>query len=77
MARLGGMMYDEPTHFNNEIPNLFFKGLRAAYHFTHIYCPSYNGEMECIGKVLLRVECAFFSDLQIRHDDWPQLLPLF
>lgn len=70
-------MSDGPTHFKNETIRLLTKGLRIPHHFTLPYCPWSNGAVERLGKELLRVARALLSELQFRHDEWPQLVPLF
>lgn len=72
-----GLMSDGPTHFKNETIRLLTEGLRTPHHFTQPYCPWSNGAIERQGKELLRMARAVLSELQMRHDDWPQLIPLF
>lgn len=71
------LMSDGPTHFQNETIQMLAKGLRAQHHFTLPYCPWSNGAVERLGKELLRTARALLSELQLRQDEWPQLLPIF
>lgn len=70
------LLSDGPTHFKNETVRLVCEGLRVPHHFTLPYCPWSNGAVERLGKELLRVFRAVLSELQMRHDEWPDLLPL-
>lgn len=72
-----GLMSDRPANFKNEPLRLLAKCLRSPHHFTLPYCRWSNGTVERLGKELLLVESAVLSELQMPHDDWPQLVPLF
>ena len=71
-----GLMSDGPTHFRNEVVRLVCKGLKVPHHFTLPYCPWSNGAVERLGKELIRVNRAVLSELQMRHTEWPDILPL-
>ena len=71
-----GLMSDGPSHFKNETIRLLSKSLRSPHHFTLPYCPWSNGGVERLGKETLRVVRAVLSELQLQHDDWPELIPL-
>lgn len=71
-----GLMSDGPTHFKNETLRRVSKGLRVPHHFTLPYTPWSNGAVERLGKELLRVFRAVCSELQLRPEEWPDLLPL-
>lgn len=71
-----GLMSDGPTHFRNETLRLVAKGLRVPHHFTLPYAPWSNGGIERLGKELLRVLRSTSSELQLAHEEWPDLLPL-
>lgn len=71
-----GLMSDGPTHFKNETIRLVCKGLRVPHHFTLPYSPWSNGGIERLGKELLRVFRATASELGMRTDEWPDLLPV-
>lgn len=71
-----GLMSDGPTHFKNETMRLVSKGLKVPHHFTLPYSPWSNGAVERLGKELLRVFRSKSSELQMRPNEWPDLLPL-
>eukprot|EP00171_Calliarthron_tuberculosum_P003723 IDg3723t1 len=71
-----GLMSDGPTHFKNETLRLVTKTLRTPHHFTLPYCPWSNGAVERLGRELLRVARALLSELQMRSDAWPDILPI-
>jgi transposase InsO family protein len=71
-----GLMSDGPTHFKNEAIRLFTKGLKTPHLFTHPYCPCSNGAVERLGKELLCVARSVISELQLRPEEWPDILPL-
>lgn len=68
-------MSDEPTHFKNETIRLLAKSLSIKHHFTRPYSPWSNGAVERLGKKLLWVSRAVTSELQLRSNEWPDLLP--
>lgn len=68
---------DGPTHFKNETIRYLTKGLRTSHYFKLPYCPWYKGAVERLGKELLCVARGLLSELQLRHNDWPPLVPLF
>lgn len=71
-----GMMSDGPTNFLNEIVRRVCKGLKAPHHFTLPYTPWSNGSIERLGKELLRVFRSVITELQLKFDEWPDLLPV-
>ena len=71
-----GFMSDGPTHFRNETLRLLCKSLRVKRHFTLPYTPWSNVAVERLGKELLRVFRAVTSELQMRPEEWPDLLPV-
>jgi transposase InsO family protein len=70
------LMSDGPTHFKNETVRLVSKGLKVPHHFTLPYTPWSNGAVERLGRELLRVFRAVASELQMRLEEWPDILPL-
>lgn len=70
------LMSDGPTHFKNETIRQLAKGLRVPHHFTLPYSPWSNGGIERLGKELLRTFRAVVSELQMRVDEWADLLPV-
>ena len=46
------------------------------HHFTLPYAPWSNGGIERLGKELLRVFRSVVSELQMRLEEWPDLLPV-
>lgn len=52
------------------------KGLKFPHHFTLPYTPWSNGALERLGEEILRVLRAFTSEVQMRLDEWPDLVPL-
>lgn len=71
-----GLMSDGPTHFKNETIRLLNKQLKVPHHFTLPYSPWSSGAIERLGKELLKVFRPITSDLQIRSEEWPDLLPV-
>lgn len=72
-----GLMSDGPTPYKNETIRLLTKGFLPSNLFTLRYFPWSNGSVARLGKKLLRVARAIISEPQLRHDYWPQLVPLF
>lgn len=72
-----GLISDGPTHFRNETVRLVTKALRTPHHFTLPYCPWSNGAVERLGREVLRTARALLSELQLRPDQWPDLIPVF
>jgi len=71
-----GLISDGPTRFKNETVRRVAKGLKVPHHFTLPYAPWRNGAVERLGKELLRVFRAAVSELQMRFEEWPDLLPV-
>lgn len=72
-----GLMSDGPTIFKNGTIRQVTKGLQTPHHFIFLYCQWSNGAVERLGKELLHVSRAVLLELQMGHDDWPQLVPFF
>lgn len=70
------LMSNGPTHFKNEAVRLVSKGLKVPHHFTLPYTPWSNGAVERLGKEVLRVFRSVCSELQLRPEEWTDLLPL-
>lgn len=70
------LMSDGPSHFRNETMRLLAKGMQCRHHFTLPYCPWSNGGIERLGKELLRTARAIISELQLRVDSWPDVIPV-
>ncbi|CDF38803.1 unnamed protein product [Chondrus crispus] len=70
------LMSDGPTHLRNETIRLVAKGLKVPHHFTLPYCPWSNGAVERLGKELVRTCRATLSELQMRPEEWPDILPI-
>ena len=60
----------------NETVRLLTKGLKVPHHFTLPYTPWSNGSIERLGKELLRVFRSVISELRMRFEEWPDLVPL-
>lgn len=71
-----GLMSDGLTHFKNETVRMVSKGLKVPHHFTLPYSPWSNGGIERLGKELLHAFRSILSELQMRPEEWPDLLPL-
>ena len=71
-----GLMSDGPTHFKNETVRAVTRGLKVPHHFTLPYTPWSNGAVERLGKELLRVFRSIVSELQMKFEEWPDLLPV-
>ena len=69
-------MSDGPTHFKNETVRLVTKNLKTPHHFMLPYCPWSNGDVARLGRELIRVLRATLSELQMDHDEWPDLIPM-
>lgn len=69
-------MSEGPTHFKHETIRLLSKELRVPHHFTLPYCLWSNGGIERLGKELFRTLRAVLSELQMRSNEWPDLLPI-
>lgn len=69
-----GLMSDGPTHFKNEAVRLVSKGLKVPHHFTIPYCTWSNGAVVRLGKELVRTCRDILSELQIRPEEWPDVL---
>lgn len=72
-----GLISDVPTHFKNETFCLLAEGLRSSHHFTLLNCPRSNVAVVHLSKEFLRVASAILSELQVHHEYWRQLVPLF
>lgn len=70
------LMSDGPTHFKNEVVHMVTKILKVPHHFTLPYCPWSNGAVERLGRELLRVLRSTLSELQMDHQEWPDLIPI-
>lgn len=70
------LMSDGPTHFKNETVRMVCKNLKVPHHFTLPYSPWSNGAVERLGKELLRVLRSVCSEMQLRPEEWTDLLPL-
>lgn len=70
------LMSDGPTHFRNETMRQVAKGLKCKHHFTTAYCPWSNGGIERLGKEILRTARSLLSELKMRLDSWPDILPV-
>lgn len=69
-----GLMSDGGSHFKNETVRLVTRGLRVPHHFTLPYTPWSNGGVERMGKEVLRLFRAILSELQMRQNEWPDLV---
>ena len=49
---------------------------QGSHHFTLPYTPGSDGAVERLGKELLRVFRSIVSELQMRFEEWPDLLPV-
>lgn len=70
------LMSDGPTHFKNETVRLVTRGLKVPHHFSLPYTLWSNGAVERLGKELVRTFRAMLSELQMRVEEWPDLLPV-
>ena len=70
------LMSDGPTHFKNETVRAVTRRLKVPHHFTLPFTPWSNGAVERLGKELLRVFQSIVSELQIKFEEWPDLLPV-
>lgn len=69
------LMSDGPTYFKSETFRLVPKGRKVPHHSTLLYFPWSNGEVERLGKELVRTGRAILSELQMRPEQWPNILP--
>lgn len=71
-----GFMSEGSTHFKNDTLYMLSELLRLKKHFTLPYKPWSNSAVERLRKELLRVFQAVTPELQLRLEEWPDLLPL-
>lgn len=64
------------SHFKNLIIEELSKLVGAHHHFVTPYCPWANGTVEVVNASVLRMLKALGSELRLRPDRWPDLLPL-
>lgn len=64
----------DPLHCKIETLRPVVEGLLVPHHFTLLYTPWSSGVVERPGKELLRVFRAFTSELQMRSQEWSDLL---
>lgn len=69
------LMSDGPTHLNNETVRLVSKFFKIPHHFYIPYSPWSYGAVERMGKELLLVLRSVCNELQIRPEEWTDLLP--
>lgn len=69
-------MSDGPTHFKNETVRLVTNGLKVPHHSPLLFSPWRNGAVERLGKQLLRPFRSITSELQMRPDKCPGILPI-
>lgn len=67
-------MLDEPKHFKIETVRVIKKRLSVPHYFTLPYSLWSNGGIECLGKEWLRTLRAITSELQLAHNEWPDLV---
>lgn len=70
------LMSDGPTYFKNETLRLVSKGLKVPHHFELPYFQCSDGTVERLAKEHLWTFRAVASELQIRPEEWVDLLPL-
>ncbi|OQR83686.1 hypothetical protein ACHHYP_14408 [Achlya hypogyna] len=64
------------SHFKNSITEELSNLVGAHHHFVTPYCPWANGTVEVVNASVLRMLKALSSELRLRTDRWPDLLPL-
>ena len=69
-------MSDKPTHFKSETVRAVTRGLKVPHHFTLTYTPWSNGAVQRLGKEPLRAFRSIVSELQMKFEEWPDLLPV-
>lgn len=69
-------MSDGPTHFKNKTIRIVPNCLKVSQKLTVYYCPWSNSAVELIGKQLLRVFRSVISEMKMRPEKWPDILPI-
>jgi hypothetical protein len=64
------------SHFKNEVMALMRQMLGAHHHFVTPHCPWANGTVEVVNRSILRTIKVLGSEMQLRTDEWPLVLPL-
>ena len=70
------LMSDCGTHFKNATVSKLTRMLLVPHHFTLPHCPWSNGAVERLGREVLRIFRATLSELRMRPDEWPALVPV-
>ena len=70
------LMSDQGTHFKNETIRRLSRALKVPHHFTLPHAPWSNGQVERLGKEILRTLRVMVSELRLNFSEWPDLVPL-
>eukprot|EP00171_Calliarthron_tuberculosum_P023682 IDg23682t1 len=69
-------MSDQGTHFKYETIRRLSRSLKVPHHFTLPYTPWSNGQVERLGKEVLRALRVMVSELRLKFSEWPDIVPL-
>jgi transposase InsO family protein len=67
---------DQGSHFLNRLLEDLAVRLRVHHHFTVVYAPWSNGQIERVNREIHELMAAFTLEGKLQDDQWPRLLPL-
>lgn len=67
---------DQGPHFKNQLLHDVNKALHTHHHFTTPHAPQGNGSIERICREVLRCCRSLLSELRMKPDEWPIILPM-
>jgi hypothetical protein len=67
---------DGGPHFKNEVIEKVRKMVGAHHHITTAYSPWANGTVEVVNRLVLRAVKALLSEMKLKINEWPLVLPL-
>ena len=69
------LVTDNGSHYANQILKSLTRELRFTQNFSVAYAPWSNGVVENINSPILRMIKSMTSELQLKDQEWPKLLP--
>ncbi|KAH9150968.1 hypothetical protein AeRB84_006310 [Aphanomyces euteiches] len=69
-------VYDDGSHFKNEVVHKIKKLLGAHHHITTPHTPWANGTIEVVNRLILRVPRSLISEMKLKVNEWYRVLPL-
>lgn len=67
---------DQGSHFQNQVVGRLSQRLTIQHHFTTVYAPWANGQVERVNREIKRLLGAIRSSNKLQPDAWVELLPL-